>query len=301
MPKLTDSQNFKKLPSEEKAAILEKKAARKAAKIERRELVKSAKKEVAEGLPKTSQEIITLCSDMLDTVLTFQDKVCTVSTFAEQPATCEKEAISKARQEAPAKFVKCLIDMFPQLAELNKLILCVILKLLFGRIKFVKPRCNTAINVRRHLHVQDLKQRNVDGSIAARAKICADNTKCLDCTGIQAWNVLRHHHGCMYNCAIKKMLISLLNGHETALEAFWKFLKIEYNYKIDVVPYIVGTYSSLIDMFIPQFHRMEHFDDFQRFSDKERGEIANMILEQCGMTIEEVESRITAFLSKPPE
>lgn len=316
---LTDCQKFKKFSDGDKAKILAEKASRKKEKIERRNGVKSAK-----GLSKTSQEIITSSLDMSGTALAFQNEVCTVSTCAEQcqhvplpeqekfeevgtfiaqkeqPATSETESISKARQEAPAKFVVCLIKMFPQSIELNKLPLCVILKLLFGRIDFVKPRCKTAIDVRRHLHIQDLNNRNVDGSIAAKAKVCAENSGCLDCTGIQSWNVLRHH-GFMYVRPIKKMLFSLLNGRETALEAFWKFLEMEYDCKFDDGPCIVGRYSSLIDMFVPQFHKMEHFDGFQRFSDKERGEIAKMILDQCGMTIEEVESRITAFLSEPPE
>ena len=202
-----------------------------------------------------------------------------------------------ARQNAPAEFVECFIGMLSWTSELNNLILCVIIKLLFGRIEFVKPTCETAIDVRCHLHVQDLNQRNVDGSIAAQARNCADNTGCLDCTGVQAWNIVRHH-GYMYDRAIKKMLISLLNGRETALEAFWKFLEMECEHKFNHDPRLFRRYSSLINMFIPQFHhKKRHSHDFQRFSEEQRGEIAKMILRRCDMTIEEVESCITTFLS----
>ena len=261
-------------------------------------------------------------NDFLETALAFQAKFGTVSEYAEkcQPVplpeqgrlnvilqfytsqkvrlvTCEKEATEMARQNAPAEFVECFIGMLSWTSELNNLILCVIIKLLFGRIEFVKPTCETAIDVRCHLHVQDLNQRNVDGSIAAQARNCADNTGCLDCTGVQAWNIVRHH-GYMYDRAIKKMLISLLNGRETALEAFWKFLEMECEHKFNHDPRLFRRYSSLINMFIPQFHhKKRHSHDFQRFSEEQRGEIAKMILRRCDMTIEEVESCITTFLS----
>ncbi len=133
---------------------------------------------------------------------------------------------------------------------------------------------------------------NVDGSIAAQARNCAQETGCLDCAGIQAWNIVRHH-GCMSPDAIKKMLIPLLNGRETALEAFSKFLEMKCKSKFNSDPCLVKRYSSLIVMFVSQFDTKQ---EFHRFSEKERDEIANIILSQCGMTIEEIESIITTFL-----
>jgi hypothetical protein len=266
----------------------------------------------------------TLANDLLKTTRAFQAELGTVSAYTEkcQPVplpdqerlnhilrfyteqkerlvTCKNQAIGMLRQKDPANLVECFIGMFPQSGELNNLILCVIIKLLFGGMKFVEPTCETAIYVRNHLYIQDRNQRNVDGSIAAQARNCADNTGCPDCTGVQAWNIVRHHE---YMCAraIKKMLISLLNGRETALEAFWKFLEMECEHKFNSNPSLFGRYSSLIVMFIPQFHKKLH-PDFQRFSEEQRGEIAKMMLGRCGMTIEEVKSRITAFLTKPPE
>jgi len=95
------------------------------------------------------------------------------------------------------------------------------------------------------------------------------------------------------------MIFSLLNGHETALEALWKFLEMACYKIFRKDSHLCARYSVLIDVFFSKSHR--NYYDFQRFSEEQRGEIATMILKHCGMTIEEVESRITAFRSTPPK
>ena len=215
---------------------------------------------------------------------------------------CRQEAVERDNHNAPRDFLACLNGIFPKscMPECQILLLfCTTVKILVGGITFSPPSCGTAINVRFHVQRQLANCTNVDGPTALLAKHCAEgDMHCLDCAGIQARNV-QLLHGNMFPEAIQKMLYSLLKGHDTALEAFLKFCEIECRLKFDpeciTVPehLIFLRYNSLIEMFIPDFAVR-----VKRFSEEQRGEIVRLILEQLGMTMEQVDSHISAFLTK---
>jgi hypothetical protein len=219
----------------------------------------------------------------------------------ERLENCLQEAVERDKRNVPKDFVKLLDGIFPtpHIIVQNLLLLCTIVKILVGGITFSPPSCDTAINVRGHVHRQLANSRNVDGSTAVLAKHCAEGVNhCLDCAGVQACNVQLLHE-IMFPEAIQKMLYSLLKGHDTALEAFLKFCEIQCRLKFDpeciTVPehLIFLRYNSLIEMFIPDFAVR-----VKRFSEEQRGEIVRLILERLGMTMEQVDSHISAFLTK---
>jgi hypothetical protein len=195
----------------------------------------------------------------------------------------------------PADFVELLENIFPQSHMSLKqriLLLCTIVKLLTGRLTLVEPTCNTAINVSCHVQRQLDKKHNIDGSIAVLAKHCAESTGCLDCMGAQARNVILHH-SYMTVEACRKMLHSLLTGHKTSLKAFEMYCE-----------YWCGEKNmrnkQLVELlFEKHMVRINHIVQKVGFSDEQRTEIVRMMLEKFGMTIEDVDSRISAFLADP--
>jgi hypothetical protein len=55
-------------------------------------------------------------------------------------------------------------------------------------------------------------------------------------------------------------------------------------------------------MLIPEFAvRTNHFLEVKRFSEEHRGEIVRLILEKLDMTMEQVDSHVSAFLTNPSE
>ena len=234
-------------------------------------------------------------------------------------ALCQKEAIAVDKQKVPNDFIDCLSKMLPQSNKIYRMILCAFIKILVSGITFSEPTCETAISVLAHYHTQAMRNRKrtqsekiheVDGSNVVRAKHCAEgDKKCLDCAGVQALNVVHHHCGYMTDAAIKKMLVSLLNGHKTALEALSEYLLIKCNYKFEprrdlsenyqLQQNRAQRYDDLIMIFNHQFCRRCHFSEIEQFSQEQHGEIVRLLLEHLGMTIEQVDSHITAFLSTP--
>ena len=235
-------------------------------------------------------------------------------------ALCQKEAIAVDKQKVPNDFIDCLSQMFPQSNKIYRMILCAFIKILVSGITFSEPTCETTIRVLTHYHTKAMRNRNrttqsekiheVDGSIVVSAKHCAEgDKKCLDCAGVQALNVVHHHYGYMTDAAIKKMLVSLLNGHKTALEALSEYLVINCNYKFEprrdssenyqLQQNRAQRYDDLIMIFNYQFCRRCHFSEIEQFSQEQHGEIVRLLLEHLGMTIEQVDSHITAFLSTP--
>jgi len=224
---------------------------------------------------------------------------------------CLQEATARDNHNVPRDFMTCLDGIFPKshMSERQALLLyCTTVKILVGGIEFSPPSCDTAINVRYHVHMQLENRRNVDGSIAVRAKHCAEgDMNCLDCAGVQAHNVLLLHNH-MFAEAVRKMLHSLLSGHDTALEAFLKFCEIQCKSKFEPkytgVPefYLFLRYRSLIKMLIPEFAvRTNPCLKVTRFSEEHRGEIVRLILEKLGMTMEQVDLHVAAFLTNPSE
>jgi hypothetical protein len=191
-------------------------------------------------------------------------------------------------------FVVLLDSIFPQphLSRMQKmLLLCTIVKLLTGRLTLVESTCDTARAVSDHVEMQLKNNRNIDGPTAVLAKRCAESTGCLDCTGVQARNVILHHT-CMNPEACRKMLHSLLSGHGTALKAFemyceYWFGKEERNKQL--LELLFKKYVVDIDCIVQKVG----------FSDEQRTEIVRLMLQKLDMTMEDVDSRISAFLANP--
>jgi hypothetical protein len=242
----------------------------------------------------------------------FQECARLVQTFLEldqaRLATYQTKAIEIETQTVPVDFFDCLSRMFPQTNETNRMILCAFIKILVDGITFSGPTCEIAISVLYHYRVQDKKNHELDVSKVVLAKHCAEGEKkCLACAGVQALNVVRRYSGRMTDPAINKMLVSLLNGHETALNALSEYIEIlcrdkfkpnrdsEEDYQQQQNR--AQRYCDLIMMFNHQFcRRYDHpFSGIKLFSQEQLGEIVRLLLEHLGMTIEQVESHITAF------
>jgi hypothetical protein len=194
-----------------------------------------------------------------------------------------------------ADFVELLENIFPQSHMSLKqriLLLCTIVKILTGRLTLVEPICDTARRVRDHVEMQLKNKRNIDGSIAVQAKNCAESTGCLDCIGAQARNVILHHSDMTVE-ACRKMLHSLLTGHKSALKAFEMYCE-----------YWCGEKNmrnkKLVELlFEKHMVRINHIVQKVGFSDEQRTEIVRLMLQKLGMTIEYVDSHISAFLADP--
>jgi hypothetical protein len=191
-------------------------------------------------------------------------------------------------------FVVLLDSIFPQphLSRMQKmLLLCTIVKLLTGRLTLVESTCDTARAVSDHVEMQLKNNRNIDGPTAVRAKRCAESTSCLDCMGVQARSVILHHTY-MNPEACRKMLHSLLSGHGTALKAFEMYCEYWFGKEErskQLVELLFKKYVVDIDCIVQKVG----------FSDEQRTEIVRLMLQKLDMTMEDVDSRISAFLANP--
>jgi hypothetical protein len=203
---------------------------------------------------------------------------------------CENE-----ERAVPTDFVVLLDMIFPQphLSLMQKkLLLCTIVKLLTGRLTLVEPTCDTARTVRDYVEMQLKNNRNIDGARAVLAKNCAESTAgCLDCKGIQARNVILHHTY-MNPKACGKMLHSLLSGHGTALKAFEMYCEYWFGKE--------ERSKQLVELLFEK--HMVNIDSIMQkvgFSEEQRTEIVRLMLQKLDMTMEGVDSHISAFLANP--
>lgn len=202
---------------------------------------------------------------------------------------CENE-----ERAVPTDFVVLLDMIFPQphLSLMQKkLLLCTIVKLLTGRLTLVEPTCDTARTVREYVEMQLRLRHNIDGPTAVRAKHCAESTGCLDCMGVQARNVILHHTN-MNVEACRKMLHSLLSGHGTALKAFEMYCEYWFGKE--------ERSKQLVELLFEK--HMVNIDSIMQkvgFSEEQRTEIVRLMLQKLDMTIEGVDSHISAFLANP--
>ncbi len=207
----------------------------------------------------------------------------------ERLCDCKRNAIVRDQKKVPFDFVNYLIMMFPQTIHQNKIIICVFINYLVGNIKIKTPICSTAITVRNHIQTQDRINHNIDGSIAVLAKNCANTSNCLDCSGIQSWNIVRLYKSGISQHAINKMLISLLNGHETALEAFCHFLMMKCNKQFEN--------DSRNRIRCEEVIRIVSYPVcLERISSEYRFEIVNLLLTKLGISIIEVNQHIEMLL-----
>jgi hypothetical protein len=203
---------------------------------------------------------------------------------------CENE-----ERTIPLDFVEILDRIFLQShmsLEQRKLLQCTIFKILTGKLTLVEPTCGTAQTVYDHVERQLEKNRNIDGAIAVCAKHCAESTGCLDCMGAQARNVILHHTYMKVE-ACRKMLHSLLSGHKTALKAFEMYC--EYWFGKENM-----RNKQLVELlFEKHIVRINHIVQKVGFSDEQRTEIVRLMLQKLDMTMEDVDSHISAFLADP--
>jgi hypothetical protein len=237
------------------------------------------------------QQIPRPAQEKLDEIMEFY------SSQMERLQHCLQEVSEREKRELPANFINCLDIVFPDSCiskegKQRMMLMCTIVKLLSGQLTLSAPTCDCAKEVSSHVDKQLEKRHNIDGSKAVKAKICAEQTGCLDCMGAQARNViLLHKH--MDLEAFKKMLHSLLTGHKTAYEAFKMFCKYWYEKKPfeyqQMFKRLFGEHVDSIDNIVQKIG----------FSDEQRTEIVRLMLEKLSMTIEEIDSYISAFLENP--
>jgi hypothetical protein len=234
------------------------------------------------------QQIPRPAQEKLDEIMEFY------SSQMERLQHCLQEVSEREKRELPANFLKCLDIVFPKSHLSNNqimMLICTIVKLLSGGLTLSEPTCYDAKSVCYHVDSQLKKKHNIDGSIAVKAKHCSEQG-CLDCMGAQARNVILHHTH-MDPEAVKKMLHSLLTGHKTAYKPFQMYC--EYWCKTKPFEYqqmfkrLFGEHVDSIDQIVQKIG----------FSDEQRTEIVRLMLQKLGMTIEGVDSHISAFLENP--
>ena len=92
--------------------------------------------------------------------------------------------------------------------------------------------------------------------------------------------------------ACKKILNSLLTGHKTAYNAFQMYCEYWCSKNIhhqQLVKRLFGEHMAQINNIVQKIG----------FSDDQQTEIVRLMLEKLGMTIEDVDSRISVFLANP--
>jgi hypothetical protein len=219
--------------------------------------------------------------------------------------SCLQEASARENAKIANEFLSFLTGIFPE-SHMSQpqilLLFCTFVKILVGRITFSPPSCKTTIIVSNHVQKKLAKNRNVDESIVNLSKICAEgDIHCLDCAGVHAYNILLLNVN-MYDEAFRNMLYSLLSGHDTALKAFFDFCAKQCKVfckpekMSDPAHHVFLQYQFLIEMLISQFSLKENL-----FFEEYQGEIVKLILEKIGMTMEQVDSHVSAFLTNPSE